>query len=116
HADGLGELALELDEESTVRGDRAHALALELARAVDERPQQPRRALADDTIRIGAGDAVVADGKRKGRGVAHVAGDARKPRVEHEDPDREAVLVEAARDAPGRHGPYSTLLLPFEAP
>src|SRR5207247_10874704 len=58
----------------------------------------------------GAGDAVVADGKRKRRGVAHVADDPRKARVEHEDADGEAVLVEATAHAPGRHAPYSTPL------
>jgi len=89
----------------------ADTLALELLRALDERGQQPLGATPHDEIGIGAGHAPIAHGKRKRPRVADVAHDAREARVEHEDADRDAVLVEAAAHAPGDHGAITLLQL-----
>src|SRR5881396_1039278 len=85
--------------------DRADALALESACALDEGGQEPLGAAPDDEVGVGSAHPVIAYWERERRGVAHVAGDAREARVEHEDADREAVLILAAPDAPGGHRP-----------
>src|SRR5213079_516831 len=90
------------------RRDRPNALVREGARALDERGKQSLGAAPDDEVGAGAAHPVVAHGERERGRVAHVAGDAREPRVEHEDADGEAVLVLAATHAPGGHRPYST--------
>src|SRR5262249_22608185 len=81
----------------------AHTFALESAGARDERGQQARGASPDDEVGIRAAHPVVADGKLERRGIAHVAHDSREACVEHENADREAVLIEATDD-PARHG------------
>ena len=98
-----GQLPLELDEEPAVGRDGADALPLELARPVDEGGEQSLGAPADHEVGVGALYPVVAHREREGCGVAHVARDPRKARVEHEDADGEAVLVEAAAHAPRGH-------------
>jgi hypothetical protein len=102
HADRRGQLGLVLHQEAAVRGDRAHAFPLELPRALDEGGQEPRGAAPDDQLGRRAGHSVIADGEREGGRMPHVARDAREARVQHEDADGEAILVEAASHPPGR--------------
>ena len=97
-------LALVLHEEAAVGGDGAHALALQRPGALDEGRQQALGAAPHDQVGAGAAHPVIAHREREGGGVAHVARDAREARVEHQDADGEAILVEAAADASGRHG------------
>src|SRR5207245_809105 len=106
------QLLLILHKEPAAGRDRADALALEGARALDERGQKSLGAPPDDEVGVGAAHPVVAHGERERGGVAHVAGDARKARVEYEDADGEAVLVEPAPPAPGTTRPYPPLSPP----
>ena len=103
HTHGGRQLLLVLHEEAAVGRDGPHALALELARAVHEGRQESGRATPDDEIGGRARDTVVPHGERERGGVAHVTRDAGKAGVEHQDADREPVLVEAA-PYPARRG------------
>jgi len=105
HGDGhrRAQLMLELGEEAAVGGDGPHALALQRSRPLDKGRQQRRSAPPDHQVGLGSRHAVVANGERKRRRVAHVARDTREPSVEHEDTHGEPVLVEPAPHAPGDH-------------
>jgi hypothetical protein len=84
-------LALEDREEAARRRDHADAVALELARRVDERPEERGVGGADHAPRLRALHDPVAHRERPGPRVADVTGRARKACVEHEDADRDAV-------------------------
>src|SRR5438132_10251349 len=71
--------------------------------------RSPLGAAPDDEVGVGSAHPVVAHRERERGGVAHVAGDAREARVEHEDANGDAVLIEAAPHASGGHRPYSNL-------
>jgi hypothetical protein len=52
--------------------------------------EQPLRFVADDATRRGARHDLVQNRKRPRQGVAHIARDAREPRLQHQDADARA--------------------------
>ena len=91
--DGGGHIGLVHGEEAAVGGDGAHSLALEGARPLDEGGQESPLAVAHHEVRRGTAHPMVEHGEIEGRGIAHVAGNARELGVEHENAHRETVDV-----------------------
>ena len=101
--DMRGQLALEQREEAAVGGDRLGALAPVPPRRRGNRGSSPAAPLQHHAFGRGALHHAVQHRERPGRGVAHVAGDAREPRLQHQDAERGAV----ARAVP----PFAMLLM-----
>src|SRR5215470_12734043 len=93
-------LALKERQKSAGRGDAVGAEAHELGGSVEKLIEQSFRLVADDAVRRGPGDDLVEDGKRPGQGIAHITGNTRKPRLEHQDADPGAVKGLAAPGDP----------------
>ncbi len=99
HADGGRKLALEQREEAAIGGNRLGAEPDEIARRLDEIRQQPGRTLEHHLLGAGAADHTIQHRERPGRAIAHIAGNPRKPRLQHQDTQRNAVdRLPATRD------------------
>ena len=85
------DLILEQREEPAIGGDPVGAERDKLARAVAERVEQTVRALPHDALRRRALDHLVEHRERPSLGVAHVARNARKARLQHQDAEPRAV-------------------------
>src|SRR5262249_23183807 len=85
------DLVLEQREEAAVRGDAVGAQINQLARAVQKSIEEAVGALAHHPLRRSPLDHLVEHRERPGLGVAHVAWNAREPRLQHQDAEGGAV-------------------------
>src|SRR5271165_4519303 len=93
-------LALIERQKPASRGDAVGAEAHEFFGGVEKPAEQPLGLVADDAARRGPWHDLVKNRKRPGLGIAHIAGNTRKPRLEHQDADPGSVKRLAAPGDP----------------
>ena len=91
HPDMGGDFPLIKRQEPAGRRDAVGAEANQFVRGGEEFIQQALGPFAYDAARRGAGHNLVKDRKRPGLGGPHVDGNAREPRLQHQDADARAV-------------------------
>lgn len=98
HPDVISDFALQQRQKTAICREAIGAEADKLGGGFKKIVEQARGLVAHDAGRRGAWHDFVENWKRPGHGVAHIARDARKARLEHQDAETRAIERLAAPD------------------